>query len=148
MAINGNGREKSGQRYQQLSLRDQVRLDPTDLLKISMAEAIKDSGLSRAQVVDEMNRLAAVAGIGVRTTEAILDKWLARGSRNHIISVRDLPIFCQTVGSILPIRALLPVGIEVVSGEEVGLLRWARAEAERKRATKAARRLAEEAGIR
>jgi hypothetical protein len=148
MAINGNGREKSGQKFKQLSLRDQVRMDPTDLLKTSMAEAIKNSGLSRAQVVDEMNRLAAIAGIGVRTTEAILDKWLARGSRNHLISVRDLPIFCQTVGSILPLRALLPAGADVVSGDDLALLRWAKAEAERIRASKAARRLAEEAGIR
>lgn len=93
MAVNGNGREKSGQRYQQLSLRDQVSLDRTDLLKVSMQEAIKESGLSRAQVVDEMNRLSAIAGISVRVSEAILDKWVARGSKGHVI-----PVFRRRIG--------------------------------------------------
>jgi hypothetical protein len=51
-----------------LLARDQVGLDPTDLLDASMKEAVEESGLSLPQVVDEMNRLAAVAGIDVRVT--------------------------------------------------------------------------------
>jgi hypothetical protein len=147
MAVNGNAREKSGQRLVQLSLRDQVRLDPTDLLKVSMKEAIDRSGLSRPQVVDEMNRLSMIAGIPVRITEAILDKWLARGSSGHVIPVRQLPIFCQAVKSFAPLAALLPPGAEIVTGDELRVLRWALAEAERRRVAKEVRKLAQEAGI-
>jgi hypothetical protein len=147
MAINGNSTGKFGQRPVQLSLRDHVSLDPTDLLKASMQEAIKQSGLSRSQVVDEMNRLSSVAGMGVRVSEAMLDKWVARGSRSHIIPVRDLPVFCQAVGSILPIGALLPPGAEIAAGDDLKMLRWARAESARRAASKQARKLAEEAGI-
>jgi hypothetical protein len=147
MAVNGNGREKSGQRFHQLSFRDLVKLDPTDMLKISMKEAIDQSGMSRAQVVDEMNRLSGIAGIAAGVTETILDKWVARGSRGHVIPVRQLPVFCQAVGSISPLKALLPPGIEIIAGDELRLLGWAKAEAERRRAAKQARKLAEEAGI-
>jgi hypothetical protein len=147
MAINGNGREKSRQLFHQLSLKDQVRLDPTDFLKVAMAEAIKQSELSRPEIVDEMNRLASIAGIAVRTTEAMLDKWLARGCRGHLISVRDLPIFCQSIGSIAPLMALLPTGTEMVAGEDLKLLHWARAEMARRKASRQAKKLAEEAGI-
>ncbi|MEM5788401.1 MAG: hypothetical protein AAGU11_13895 [Syntrophobacteraceae bacterium] len=149
MASNGNGNAifGHGQKARQLSLRDQLALDPIDLLKVSMKEAIDASGLSRAQIVDGMNRLATSAGLPTRTTEAMLDKWVARGSRGHIISVRDLPTFCRAVGSLLPLNALLPPGAEIVSGEDLLLLQWARAEAIRKKATRQARKLAQEAGI-
>jgi hypothetical protein len=147
MQVNGNGREKFGHPRVQLSLRDRLILDPTDLLKASMREAIDGSGLSRAQVVDEMNRLSGIAGISVQITEAILHKWLARGSTGHVIPVRQLPIFCQAVKSIAPLAALLPPGAEIVTGEELLMLRWAQAEAERREAAKKARKLAQEAGI-
>jgi len=147
MAINGNGREKSGPQFIQLSLRDQLRLDPTDFLKVSMSEAIKQSGLTRAQFVDEMNRLSATAGTCIQVTETMLDKWLARGSTGHMISVRALPIFCLAAGSLMPLRALLPPAAEIVTGEDLKLLEWARAEADRRRASRRARKLAEEAGI-
>jgi hypothetical protein len=119
MAVNGNGNGKFGHRYTQLSLRDQIRLDPSDLLKVSMKEAIDAAGLSRAQVVDEMNRLSAIAGISVRVSEAILDKWLARWSTGHMIPVRHITIFCQATGSLAPLAALLPPGSEIFSGEEL-----------------------------
>ncbi len=148
MAINGNTKPNFGQPGRQLTLRDQMSLDPTDLLKAAMREAVNNSGLSRSQVVEEMNRLSAIAGLGVRVSEAMLDKWIARGSKGHIIPVRDLPIFCQVVGSILPLQALMPSGVEIIAGDDLKLLRWARAESEKRKAARQARRFAEEAGIR
>jgi hypothetical protein len=124
-----------------------MRLDPTDLIKVSMQESIKESGLSRAQVVDEMNRLATIAGIATRVTETMLDKWVARGSTGHMIPVRDLPIFCQVVGTYSPLEALLPPGAEIVTGEDLKRLHWARAEVDRRKAAKQAKKLAQEAGI-
>lgn len=147
MAGNSNEKGKFGQPLLQLSLRDQLSLDPTDLLKVSMQEAIRGSGLSRGQMADEMNRLASVAGMEAHITETILDKWVARGSKCHVIPVRYLPIFCQAAGSISPLKALLPPGSEIISGEDVSFLRWARAEAERRKISKKARQFAREAGI-
>jgi hypothetical protein len=147
MAGNGNSVEKSGHHLRQMSMREVMQLDPTDLLKAYMSEAVKESGFSRAQVVDEMNRLSTLAGIGTRVTEAMIDKWLAKGAREHIISVRMLPVFCRAVGSYRPMQALFPAGVEIVAGEDLKRLHWARAEVERRKATKRARQLAEEAGI-
>lgn len=147
MRINSNGRGNFGHGLTQLTLRDQVSLDPTDLLKVSMQESLRESGLSRAQVVDEMNRLSGRAGISVHVTETMLDKWLARGAAGHIIPVRELPIFCRAVGSLAPLQALLPAGAEIVAGEDLKRLQWARAEAERRKVAKQAKRLAQEAGI-
>jgi hypothetical protein len=147
----GKARGKSGQVPIQLTLRDVVSLDPTDQLKIAMNEALKGCGLSRAQVVDDMNRLAARAGMRGEdrqaVTETIIDKWVARGSRAHIIPLKLLPIFCQATGSLLPVQALMPAGSEIVSGEDLVCLRWAKAEKEKRRISREARKLAQEAGI-
>ena len=129
-------------------MREVIQLDPTDLLKAYMSEAVKGSGFSRAQIVDEMNRLSALAGMGARISEAMIDKWLAKGSREHIISVRMLPVFCQAVGSYRPLQALFPAGVEIVAGEDLKRLQWARAEVERRKATKRARQLAGVSGFR
>jgi hypothetical protein len=103
-------------------------------------------------VVDDMNRFASCAGIrnetrGQCVSEAILDKWVARSSRNHLIPLRLLPVFCQATGSILPLQAMMPPGAEVISGEDVVCLRWARTEREKRRLSRESRRLAQEAGI-
>lgn len=148
----GKAIKKAGHSGIQLSLRDQVNLDPTDLLKTAMQEALKGSDLSRAQVADDMNRLVSRAGIrnekrGQCVSEAILDKWAARASRNHIIPLRLLPIFCQVTGSLLPVQAILPPGAEVISGDDVAVLRWARVEKEKRRLSRESRRLAQEVGI-
>ena len=154
MAINGNQRKKTGHVGRQLHFRDQLALDPTDCLKIAMSEALKESSLSREQVVDEVNRLAAIAGItsegrAQKISVATLDKWVARSAKAHIIPTRYIPIFCQVTGSLLPIAALLPAsaGAEIVSAEEATLLQWAKVEQERRKLQKQSRRLAQEAGI-
>ncbi|MCE5242892.1 MAG: hypothetical protein LLF99_06810 [Desulfobacteraceae bacterium] len=154
MAINGNYRKNSRHAGRQLHIRDQLALDPTDYLKIAMAESLKNCQRSREQVVDEINRLAVIAGI---TTEgkaqkisvAVLDKWVARSAHAHIIPTRYLPIFCQVTGSLLPLQALMPAsfGAEIVSAEDAALLQWARVEQERRRLQKQSKHLAREAGI-
>lgn len=150
--FNGGRTKKSGHVGIQLTLRDQVTLDPTDELKVSMQDALKGCSLSRDQVVDEMNRLAAIAGIATngraqKVTTAILDKWVARGATAHVIPVRYLRIFCQATESVLPLQAFLPRGAEIVSGDDLACLRWAKAEIESRRRRKEARRLAQEVGI-
>jgi hypothetical protein len=86
-------------------------------------------------------------GGGKLVTEAILDKWAARGARNHIIPLRLIPIFCRVTGSLLPLQALMPQGAELVSGPDLAYLKWARAEIEKRKITRETRRLAQEIGL-
>lgn len=149
MSQKSNARKNFGHVGMQLTLRDQVSLDPTDLLKVAMSEALKGCPLSRAQVADDMNRLAATCGAsgkGHKITEAMLDKWVARGA-SHIIPIKYLRIFCLVTGSTEPIAALLPPGPEIIQPEDKALLSWAKAEMERRRLTRQAKKLAQEAGI-
>jgi hypothetical protein len=137
----------------QLRIWDKAPLDPTDGLKTAMREALKGCGLSRPQVAEKMAELAEEEGITVggrsqKVTLPLLDKWVARGARSYVIPVRLLPIFCRVAGSILPLKALSnPVGAEVVVEEDARLLEWARAEIRHRECRKAARRLAQQAGV-
>ncbi|MHC1726538.1 MAG: hypothetical protein AB9866_11090 [Syntrophobacteraceae bacterium] len=148
--------KKFGHAGRQLTIRDYLSLDPSDALKIAMSEALKEASqtrnLSRAQVVDAMNALVVSAGIhheGKKSaiTEDMLNKWVARGSTNHQIPVKYIPAFCQATGSMLPIEALLPPGAQIIDGEEVVCLKWAKVEIRRRELTKESRRLAQEVGI-
>jgi hypothetical protein len=146
----GKAIKKSGQLAIQLSFRDVVNLDPTDQIKSAMQEALRGCNMSRAQVAEDMNRLAVRSGIkaeGRAITETILDKWTARSARAHLIPLRLLPIFCQVTGSLLPLQAMMPPGSEVVSGEDLVCFKWAKVERDRRRLAREARKLAQEAGI-
>jgi len=142
-----------GQRPKQLGLWDRPSLDPTHRIKLAMKEAFRNTSLSREQVVDEMNRLAAAEGLTTngrsqKVTPALLDKWLAPGATQHIIPLKLLPIFCAVTGSVAPLQALAaPLSARVISAEEEKLLEWARLEVERRRLRKRARQLAQEVGI-
>ncbi len=145
---------KSGHPGNWLQLWDKPNLDPLARLKAAMREALKGCPLSREQVVDEMNRLAGLEGIPGSgnsrqpVTPALLDKWVSPASAGHIVPLRLLPVFCQVVGSTLPVAALAaPLGASLVSGEDLSLLEWARTERKRKEYARRARRLAQEAGI-
>jgi hypothetical protein len=99
-----------------------------------------------------MNRLAKKAGIihegrSDCITEAILDKWAARGSKTHQIPARYILILCMITDSIAPIEAILPPGHQIISGEEIACLKWAQIEKDRKRLNRESRRIAQEAGI-
>lgn len=147
--------KKIGHVGRQLTMRDYLSLDTADQLKVAMSEALKNaasSGKSRAEVVDEMNRLASISGIrhegkNSAITEEILNKWVARGSTGHNLPVRYLAIFCQATRSLLPIEAILPPGAGIIDEADVALLKWARVETERKKLNKESKRLAQEAGI-
>ena len=155
MAVPINRKEpsKTGHAPVQRSLWDRPSLDPTARLKAAMKEALRNTSLSREQVVDEMNRLAAAEGLTTngrsqKVTPALLDKWLAPGATQHIIPLKLLPIFCAVVGSVEPLCVLAaPLGARVISEEEAKLLEWARLELERRRLSKRARKLAQEVGI-
>lgn len=130
----------------QLNLFNGHSLNPVPQVKEAMRNAIKASGKSREQVVDEMNDLARIEGIktGGRAQEislGIFEKWLSQ-SADHLISWKLLPIFCHVVNSIDPLRSLVGVlSAKVLRAEEVPLLEWAKAEKQRRTLGKKIRRL-------
>jgi len=151
--FNSKNANKSGQGPKQLNLWDRPSLDPTHRIKLAMKEALKTTSLSREQVVDEMNRLAAAEGLTTngrsqKVTLALLDKWLAPGATQYLIPLKLLPIFCAVTGSVAPLQALAaPLSARMISAKEEKLLEWARLEVERRRLRKRARQLAQEVGI-
>ncbi len=128
-------------------------LNPVPKLKASMRKALKQSALSREQVVEEMNRLASLEGLTTggrsqKITLALLEKWVAGSAQNQVIPLKFLPIFCKVMGDITPLIVLAKcLGCEVILEEDQKLLLWAKIEREKRRAAKRARKLAEELGI-
>jgi len=151
--INIRKKNKTSQIAIQLSLWESTHLDPTNRLKIAMKEAVKQSSMSREQIVDEINRLAEYEGLtcsgrAQRVTYAIFDKWLAPSSKGHIIPLKLLPLFCHAVGSLLPLKALASVlNADVIGAGEKKLLEWAKVEKERRILRKKAKMLEREVGI-
>lgn len=153
-SFNRNQQKKIGHVGVQLTMRDSLIVDPGPHLKAAMNEAVKSCSLSREQIVEDMNRRAAICGItcngnAQKVTEAILDKWLAPGASSYHIPMRLLHIFCQATGSNYPLEIYTKafVGVRVITEEEYRLLEWAKAEMEYRQAAKRKKRIAQEVGI-
>jgi len=141
-------------RANQRGLWDNVVSDPGPSLKAAMNEALRESLLSREQVVDDMNRLSLIAGItcggrGQKVTTALLDKWVAPGAKTYHIPIRLLPIFCRSVQSILPLQVYASFfqDTRVISKDDFKKLQWAESEIEVRKNRKRASRLAQEVGL-
>lgn len=136
----------------QLNLWDMPSLNPIPRVKEAMRISLKECGLSRDQVVDEMNRLASLDGISTngkakKITADILDKWVSPGC-DHIIPWKLLPIFCKVVGDLAPLRALVaPLGATLIDQEEANLLKWAKTEMQSRKLRKVKKKLEEEIGL-
>ncbi len=152
-SFNSRDEKKIGQSIQ-LNLWEKVTVDPVPSMKAAMNQAIKDSSLSREQIVDEMNRLAAIAGItcggrSQKTTLTVLEKWVAPGATAHIIPIRILPLFCRAVSSNLPLQVYAQVfaGAKVISAKDEKILKWAKSELTSRLARKKAKQLAQDIGL-
>jgi hypothetical protein len=143
---------KNSDGARQLGLFGRPSLNILPRLKAAMREALRTSGLSRDQVADLMTEICRTEGIRLpgnskAISRALLDKWVADGA-NHVIPITLLPVFCTATASSLPLGVLArALELEVIGPESQRLLQWARAEVERRRAAKEARKLAEEIGI-
>ena len=144
-----NGNESS--KFRQQSLWDDLVHDPGSAVKMAMCDAAKRSGLSRDQIVDKMNELAASAGIrcagmAQKVTLAILDKWLAPGADEYHIPLRVLPLFCRVTSSNLPlyIYANFFLEAEIISKDDKKLLNWAKAQVRIKQLRKDSRQIEQE----
>jgi len=125
----------------QLDLFDgSASLDPTYEVKRQIRLALRDSDLSRDQVVDAMNDLAVVDGVTKRVSKATIDSWTKDSDRDRQPSLMWLNYFCETVRTLAPyIAAIRPLGARVIGPDEVKLLNWAEAEQKKRQAVKRAR---------
>lgn len=110
-------------------------------IKRQIRLALSSSRLSRDEVADEMNRLASRDNVNTRTmNRETLDGWCKDSELSRIPSLPSLVLFCAVLNTVGPIRAMLQaLGADAISGDDAALLSWARAERERRRATKRAR---------
>jgi hypothetical protein len=86
-----------------------------------------------------MNELAEAEGLGRRITKPILDGWVKPGSE-RLPGLAWLVILCHALDDFTPISALAEIaGLRVISGRDLALLQWARAEQSKRRADRRAR---------
>ncbi len=70
-------------------------------LRRSLNQAIKECGLSRAQIAGEMSHL-----LGVDVTKSVIDSWTAESKDNYRIPAEYLPTFCRVTDCNTPIEIL------------------------------------------
>jgi len=121
----------------QLSLLDDPIADLTMLMvktKSAMNRSAARCGLSRDEIVDRMNAIAAQAGIsmsrgnakGIKT--ATLEKWLNPANAEHQPSLVAVNVFCMAVKDTTPLAAMLNLhGCGVMTPDDKKLRDYAEA---------------------
>lgn len=106
-------------------------------VKAAMREAIRESGLSREEIVERMASLATRDGLrggrGTTITLANLDAWVGETKDNQI-PVHLLTIFCRVTRNLGVIEALAaPLGATVIGRRDRRLLEVAKIDEESKK---------------
>lgn len=103
-------------------------------VKTGIATAVRESGLSREQALDLVNRLAMAYGVllvkgnSARLTMETWEKWLNPQDATRVPPIKALPVICSALGSLLPMQPLVAAaGGRMISDQESRMLDWARA---------------------
>lgn len=101
-------------------------------IKASMNQVVKESNKSRYQVVDQMNALAKRRGIHLSgnggISKDLFEKWLNANCGDYVPSLKGLAVFCEIMGTTAPIAVFAaPLGGAVIEGDDIRLLKWAKA---------------------
>ncbi len=124
----------------QLDLFGEQNLNIVAEVKRQIRIALGKTVLSRDQVVDRMNGLAARDGLKKTVTKAALDSWCKDSDPGRMPGLGGLILLCRVLGTVEPIRALArPLGCEIVGVEDRKVLVWGKAEIEKRKAIKKAR---------
>ena len=124
----------------QLELFHTSSLNSTYEIKRQIRLAINNCGMSRDEIIDRMNKIAATEGMRRTVSKAALDNWVKDSDPFRMPTVPWLTIFCHVVGSTGPFDAAVnPLGNQVINYDDVKKLEWAQAEISKRRATKKAR---------
>jgi hypothetical protein len=123
----------------QLQLFQGRSINPTAEIKRQIRLAMSGSRMSRDEIVDEMNRIAGQDGIKGSVSKATLDSW-CKDDPSRLPSLPWLVVFCSVLRTAAPVGAMVePLGYGVIGPEDVAVLKWAREELARRKATKRAR---------
>lgn len=121
-------------------------------IKKAMQQAVDECGLSRAQVVDELNRVGKRFGVHLTKgngglSVATFEKWLNPNADGNFPSVKALLIFCAVLKDCgLKVLNILvkPLGYQVIGRRDAQLLDWAREYHRVKNSQKKMRQLAQD----
>jgi len=99
--------------------------------KLAMNQAVKESGLSRDQVLDMMNVLAARHGMRLNgkagLSKEMFEKWLAPDDDSRIPSLKGLTVLCAVLQTTAPLSAMvLLLGGQVIEGDDITMLEIAK----------------------
>jgi len=134
----------------QLSLFENQIPDTEPLIKAAMNRAAKRCGLSREQIVDKMNEIAAMGGFRLNKNARalsldVLEKWLNPVERDYVPSHNALHVFMMATGDSEPLRVAAGIqGFELVGGEDLKILKAAKIEREIQDLKRQKRRLEQE----
>lgn len=124
----------------QLSLFQNISINPTYEIKRQIRSAVAASRLSRDEIVDVMNKISIQEGMRQTISKSTLDSWTKDSALDRLPSLPWLTIFCRTLDTVAPIAALLrPLGGDIIDSSDVMVLAWARAERDKRAASKKAR---------
>ena len=118
----------------QLTLFENHIPDMEPLLKAAMNQVAKRCGLSREQIVDRMNEIAARGGFRLnRNARAlsldVLEKWLNPFERDYVPGHNALQAVVYATGDTEVLRVVASVqGLDLVGGEDLKILQAAKIE--------------------
>ncbi len=114
-------------------------LNATHEVKRQIRLALAASNLSREQIVDQYNKIAALEGAS-KISKAALDSWTKDSDPGRMPSLLNLNYLCEVLGTLAPYAAAIrPLGAKVIGPEEIRLLNWAKAEQAKRSAAKRAK---------
>ena len=117
-----------------------VRLDVLAPFKSALADAMKDSQLSRAQIAEAMNEAMRREGLPGNITEEKLNKWASPSDESHQPNVRQMGFLLAAIGDTDPMNVMLqPFGCRVAGPLEETLIREGLAREAEVRARQAAK---------
>jgi len=117
---------------QQLSLFDQPTYNTCRDQKRAMKRAADRCGLSRDEIVDQMNDFASRYGVNLVSNGGLqmhtFEKWINPNDLSRQMPMRALPVFCAVVRDYSALNVLArPLGAAVIGLKDQNLLKWARA---------------------
>jgi len=130
---------------EQLNLFKGQSINPTHEIKRQIKLIMSTSRLSRDEIVDKMNSIATRDGIKGSVSKSTIDSWTKDSDPTRLPSIPWLIIFCKVMDNMSPVAAIAEaLGLEVIGAEGSRILRWGKAELEKKKAIKKARLAFEE----
>jgi hypothetical protein len=102
-------------------------------IKEMIALSVRKSGMSKEDIVQNMNKIAGRYGVSLRSdgnggelSEATFEKWVNPSDNSHPIPAHALPLLCKVVNDTSVLSAMLkPFGLSIIGPDAAKKLAWA-----------------------